>query len=135
MDLMDAIHVSSGGMAAQSLRMKVASENIANEDSMVTESGGPYRRQLVTFETVLNRNTGLNEVRVKKVSPDMETPLEVEYAPYHELADEKGYIHKPNVSAHVERMDIRDAARAYEANMAAIDSAKQMMLKSIEILQ
>ena len=135
MDLMDAIHVSSGGMAAQSLRMKVASENIANEDSMVTESGGPYRRQLVSFETVLNRNTGLNEVRVKNVSPDMKTPLDVEYAPHHELADEKGYIYKPNVSSQIERMDIKDAARAYEANMAAIESAKQMMIRSIEMLQ
>lgn len=135
MDLMDSIAVSASGMAAQSTRMKVASENIANVDSLVTPEGGPYRRQIITFETVLNRNTGLNEVKVRSVKDDMQTPLNYEYSPNHELADANGYVAKPNVSTMIEKMDVKDASRAYEANMAAIESAKEMMVRSIDLLQ
>lgn len=132
---MDSVKVSASGMAAQSMRMKVASENIANANSLVSENGGPYRRKVMTFESVLNRNTGLTEVKVRDVKPDMATPLKREYAPHHALADENGFIAKPNVNTFIEKIDAKDASRAYEANMAAIESAKQMMVRSIDMLQ
>ena len=122
-------------MAAQSTRMKVASQNIANSEALVTAEGGPYRRQVITFETVLNRNTGMQEVKVRDVKDDTITPLKKEYAPHHELADENGFITKPNVNRLLEQTDLRNASRAYEANMAAIESAKEMIVRSIDILQ
>ena len=135
MDLMKSINVSASGMEAQSRRMQVVSENIANAESLVTETGGPYRRKLITFESVINRETGLTEVQVKHVKPDYDTPLKREYQPHHPLADNQGFIAKPNVSTLIEKVDMRDATRAYEANMSAIESAKEMMVRSISLLQ
>lgn len=135
MDLMKSVQVSASGMAAQSQRMQVVSENIANANSLVTETGEPYRRKLITFEASINRATGLTEVNVKHVKPDYETPLKREYAPYHPLADEKGFIAKPNVDTLIEKVDMRNASRAYEANMSAIESAKEMMVRSIDMLR
>tara|TARA_R110000868_G_scaffold262401_2_gene521016 strand:+ start:3281 stop:3688 length:408 start_codon:yes stop_codon:yes gene_type:complete len=135
MDLMKSIAVSTSGMNAQSSRMQVISENIANAESIVTENGGPYRRKLITFESVVNRETGLTEVGVKSIKSDYDTPLNREYQPHHPLADAQGFIAKPNVSTLIEKVDMRDAARAYEANMAAIESAKAMMVKSLDLLK
>lgn len=135
MDLMKSIEVSASGMNAQSRRMQVISENIANADSLITETGEPYRRKLITFEAAINRATGLTEVEVKHVKPDYETPLKREYAPHHPLADERGFIAKPNVNTMLEQVDMRNASRAYEANMSAIESAKEMMVRSIDMLR
>jgi flagellar basal-body rod protein FlgC len=135
MDLMSAINVSASGMSVQSSRMKVIAENVANADSLVTPEGGPYRRKVISFETVLDRNTGLQKVKVADISKDMNTPLKMQYNPSHSLADENGYVAKPNVNHMIESIDMRDAKRAYEANMAAIESAKDMMVKSIDLLR
>ena len=135
MDLMQALKVSSTGMHAQSERMKVISENIANADSIVGEDGNPYRRKVIHFESVLNKASGLEEVKVGGVARDTTTPLNYEYNPSHELADENGYVAKPNVDVFLEQVDMRDATRAYQANMAAIEAAKQMMVRSLDSLR
>lgn len=135
MDLMKAVNVSASGMAAQSTRMKIISENVANANSLVTPEGGPYRRQIVSFQTVLDRNTGMNKVQVASINKDMVTPLKQEYNPSHPLASENGYVTRPNVNHMIESVDMRDAKRAYEANMAAIESAKEMMVKSMDLLR
>lgn len=135
MDLMKAIDVSASGMSAQSARMQMISENIANAESVVTESGGPYRRKTIQFETVLNRHTGLQEVQVRKISPDYTTPLKQVYNPGHEMADENGYVAHPNVNTLLENVDMRDASRMYEANMKTIEVAKEMMVRSIDLLR
>ena len=135
MDLMQSIAVSRSGMAAQSQRMKVVSENIANADSLVTESGGPYRRKMMIFESVLDKNTGLAHVHVKQVKPDMDSPLRYSYEPNHPLANDRGYLARPNVNTLAESTDMQDAVRMYEANMAAIESAKEMMVQSLDLLR
>lgn len=135
MDLMKSIGVSASGMAAQSQRMQVISENIANADSLITETGEAYRRKLITFEAAIDRATGMTEVKVKHVKPDYETPLKKEYNPSHPLADEQGFISRPNVNTMLESVDMRDASRAYEANMSAIEAAKEMMVRSIDMLR
>lgn len=135
MDLMQAINVSSSGMEAQSTRMKVISENIANAESAVGENGNPYRRKVMHFESVLNKQTGLEEVKVSKIAQDTTTPLRQVYNPSHELADENGFVAMPNVDVFLEQVDMRDANRAYQANMAAIEAAKEMMVRSIDTLR
>lgn len=135
MDLMQSMHVSGSGMSAQSQRMKVLSENIANADSLQSEEGGPYRRQVMTFKTELDRQTGLRKVTVDDVYKDQKTPLGHEYDPTHPLADENGFITTPNVDTLIESADMRDAQRSYEANLNAIDTARQMMSRSLDILR
>lgn len=135
MDLMQSINVSVGGMYAQSQRMKVAAENIANADSVISESGGAYRRQQLYFQSEVNKATGMTEVKVAKVAPDMKTPMNIVYEPGHDLADENGFVEYPNVTTQTESMDMRQASRMYEANMTAIESAREMMLRSIDMLR
>lgn len=135
MDLMKAVQVSASGMAAQSSRMQVISENIANADSLITETGEAYRRKLITFEAEINRATGMTEVQVKHIKSDYSTPFKKEYNPHHPLADDKGFISKPNVTTLLESVDMRDASRAYEANMSVINAAKEMMVKSIDMIR
>ena len=135
MDLMKSVQVSASGMAAQSQRMQVISENIANADSLVTPEGGPYRRKLITFEESIDRATGMSKVNVKHIKKDYNTPLNREYNPHHPLADNQGFLAKPNVSTLIENVDMRSASRAYEANMSAIESAKEMMVRSIDMLR
>lgn len=134
MDLMKAVEVSSSGMAAQSKRMQVISENIANAESLVGPDGGPYRRQKVFFETLQNAQ-GMMEVKVSSVKSDYTTPLKKDFDPSHPLADESGYVSYPNVNTFVESTDMRDAARTYEANMSAIESAKEMMARSLDLIR
>lgn len=134
MDLMKAVQVSASGMNAQSRRMQVISENIANADSLQTDDGGPYRRQKVFFKTVTNA-MGMQAVEVSKVRKDFTTPLKKDFDPSHPLADDQGYVSYPNVNTFVESTDMRDAARTYEANMSAIESAKEMMVRSLDLIR
>lgn len=136
MDLMEAIKVSAGGMNAQSTRMRVVAENIANADSVESAEGnGPYRAKQVYFQTVLNRETGLNEVRVAKVEADMTAPLRPVFMPEHQLADARGFVMYPNVNSTLENINMKEAQRSYEANMAAISTAKEMMGRSLDLLR
>ena len=136
MDLMQAMQVSGSGIKAQSARMKVISENIANADSILGENGqDPYRRQMVFLESVGNAETGVNQVKLGRVEQDFNTPLKREYNPSHPLADEQGFIRKPNVDTTMESADMREAARSYEANLSAIESTKQMMQRTMSILR
>ncbi len=135
MDLMQSINISASGMAAQSTRMKILSENIANADSVVTEEGGPYRRQTVNFEAYLDRNTGTTKVRVSEIGKDYKNDFKRVYEPGNPYADAQGFVAYPNVSPTLERADMREASRAYEANMTAIETAKQMMVRSLDLLR
>lgn len=135
MDLMKSIAVSASGMQAQSTRMRIISENIANADSVQSPNGEAYRRQTVHFKDVLDRQTGMHKVQVSAVRRDTVTPLKMDYDPSHPLADENGFVAYPNVDSMVESVDMRQAQRAYEANMAAIESAKEMMTRSIDLLR
>lgn len=135
MDLMQSINISASGMAAQSTRMKVISENIANADSVISAEGGPYRRQTVTFTSYLDRNTGTTKVRVDNVGRDYKNPMKKMYEPGSQYADAQGFVAYPNVSSMHEKVDMKEASRAYEANMTAIETAKQMMVRSLDLLR
>lgn len=135
MDLNTAIKVSASGMRAQGTRLRVISENVANADSLgATKGEDPYRRKTIVFENVLDRAENADMVRVAKVARD-QSDFVLSYEPYHPLADENGYLKKPNVNSLIEVMDMREAQRSYEANMTMIETAKSMLQKTVDLLR
>ncbi len=135
MDMLQSINVSAGGMFAQSMRMKVASENIANADSVQSTTGtGPYRAKQVSFESVLNRRTGMTEVRAK-TSEDFKTDMKLVYNPTSDLADARGFVAMPNVDTTIEGINMREAQRSYEANLSAITTAREMATRTLDMLR
>ncbi len=134
-DLRDAIHVAAYGMKAQSERLKVVSQNIANADSTGTAPGEePYRRQTISFKNVLDRKLGTEVVKVAKRGVDP-TPFQYKYQPGHPAADENGYVLMPNVNTVLENADLREAERSYEANLSVIESSKAMLNRTLDIMR
>ena len=99
MELINAIKISASGMKAQGTRLRVVAENVANADSMGNKPGDdPYRRKTITFQDQLDRTLNADLVSVKKIGRDM-SDFDLSYEPYHPLADENGYVKKPNVNS------------------------------------
>jgi len=141
MSIFGAIDASASGMTAERLRLDVISNNIANVNTTRTTTGGPYRRQFVVFEprqadASFPRTTGgqlqLNGVRVSGIKQD-DSPLRMIYEPGHPDADADGYVKMPNINIITEMVDMMTASRAYEANVTAVNVAKSMMMKALEI--
>ena len=135
MDLDRALRISAAGMQAQSSRLRVVAENLANRDSTGQSPGAdPYRRRTVTFETVLERGTGTPLVEVGKVGTAPGEFPQV-YDPSHPAADANGYVKRPNVDSLVEMMDMREAQRSYSANLAVLETTRGMLTRTIEALR
>ncbi len=135
MDLVKSMMIAASGMRAQSGRMRVLAENIANSQSTATTPGGePYRRQIVTFRSELDRELGANVVSVGKPIQD-QSDFELKYMPGHPAADENGYVQMPNVNGLVEAMDMKEAQRSYEANLNMIQVSRRMLSQTIELLR
>jgi flagellar basal-body rod protein FlgC len=134
-DLISSLKISAAGMKVQGTRLRVISENLANADSLPTGPGkSPYRRKNIQFQNVLNRELGLNLVKVKKIGVD-KSEFNRRFDPGHPAADEKGYVQTPNVKTLIEVMDMREAQRSYEANLTAIRTARSMMRQTISLLR
>lgn len=135
MDLQDSMMISAAGLRAQSIRMRVIAENIANQDSISSGPGDmPYRRKIVNFKNMMDRALGVETVQVDKVTFDR-SDFGQRYDPGHPAADASGYITTSNVNGMIEAMDMRQAQRTYEANLNAIETSKNMLLRTIEILK
>lgn len=135
MDLRSSLDISASGLRAQSLRMRVISENLANADSVATTPGGdPYRRRVVTFQPNLEDPQGARGVQVRAITTDNSAFQRV-YQPGHPAADGDGYVERPNVSSLIETADMRAAQRSYEANLNAIEAAKSMTMRTIDLLK
>lgn len=139
MSLITAINISSSGLSAQRARVENATSNVANAQTTRTPEGGPYRRKDVVFQSVSFDNTlaveleNLSEgVEVVDVLPD-ETPFERRYEPGHPDADADGYVLFPNVNVMGEMLDLASAARSYEANLSAMNIAKTLIARTLEI--
>jgi flagellar basal-body rod protein FlgC len=131
----DAMQIAASGMRAQTARMRIISENMANAESTAREAGGdPYRRQVPVFENELNRVTGLTEVRMSDVAPD-QSDFVMRHDPGHPAADEDGYVKTTNVQVLVEMMDMREAMRTYEANLNMIENSKRMQERALDLLR
>ena len=146
MSIFSAFNVNASGMTAQRYRMDIISENEANANTTRTQDGTPYRRKVVTFEQkgataktfssflgqASNRYDGQG-VRVRKVSEDTWTQMNMVYDPSHPDADENGYVTYPNVNIVTEMTNLIDASRSYEANATAFNASKSMAMKGLEI--
>ena len=134
-DLTAALQISASGMRAQSGRVRIVAENLANANSTAaTPDTDPYRRQVPVFASYLDRNAGANLVSVSRVALDP-TAFSLKFDPSHPAADEQGYIKLPNVNPLVEMMDLREAQRSYEANLGALDSVRTMAAATLRILE
>jgi flagellar basal-body rod protein FlgC len=126
--------IAASALRAQQSRMRIIAENIANSDSTSRAPGGdPYRRQVAVFQpaTVAGGGEG---VTMAKIQPDS-TDFKMEYAPGHPGADAKGYLKMPNVDPLIETLDMREAQRAYEANLSVIETARAMQMRTLDILK
>jgi flagellar basal-body rod protein FlgC len=135
-DPLDAsLRIAGAGLQAQSTRVRVVSENLANAQSTGTTAGAdPYRRKTVTFENTMNRALGASLVKIKGVGID-KAPFRVEFEPSHPAADDKGFVKMPNVSMLLEMADMREANRSYEANLQMIKQARSMQSMTIDLLR
>jgi flagellar basal-body rod protein FlgC len=122
-------------MSAQSSRLRVIAENLANQDTTGSTPGAaPYRRKTVTFANQVDRASGADLVKVSKVGRD-ESDFPLRYDPSHPAADARGYVKTPNVNSFVEVMDMREAERSYNANLAVMQSTRAMLERTLEYLK
>ena len=126
-DLLSTMASSVSGMAVQSARLRISSENIANADTP------GYRRKLVSFEEMVLADGG-NGVKTGRVQLD-QTALEKVYDPSHPMANENGYYDSSNVDLMIEIADAREAQRSYEANLRMFDQSRQMTSSVLELLR
>lgn len=133
-ELKKALAISASGLRAQSQRMRIIAENMANAKSLPqSPDQEPYRRKILTFSNRLDRALGAELVKVNKVQFD-QTPFTRRYDPSHPGANSDGYVQQPNVIALVESMDMREAQRTYEANLSMISMARAMLMRTISII-
>jgi len=139
MGVFDALRVSATGLQAERTRMDVIAENIANVETTRSADGGPYRRRQVVLMAEQGTGSAATEratytgVRVAEVAADPSPPMRV-HNPGHPDADADGYVLVPNVSLPTEMADMVLAARAYEANAAALRSGREMIRQALSIL-
>jgi flagellar basal-body rod protein FlgC len=144
MNLFGMLEVSGSALGAQRQRAEVITSNMANAQTTRTPEGGPYRRQLVVFQSrrppqfslalagASQRSTAA--VRIAAVVPDSRPPV-MRYEPGHPDADAQGYVAYPQVDPVEEMTDLLGAVRSYELNASAVQAAKNMIQQSIELLR
>ncbi|PLX37230.1 MAG: flagellar basal body rod protein FlgC [Hyphomicrobiales bacterium] len=135
MDFFKSMMVAASGLRAQSGRMRVIAENIANADSTAkTPDGDPYRRRIPTFEARLDQELEATTVRLGKVSLD-KSDFNQRFDPSHPAADANGYVKMPNVNRLVETVDMGEAQRSYQANLNVIRATRSMLQRTVDILR
>ncbi|MCZ7584242.1 MAG: flagellar basal body rod protein FlgC [Deltaproteobacteria bacterium] len=141
MGFYNVMAIGSSGMRAQRVRMEVLSSNLSNINTTRSADGRPYQRMVPVFRaqevgsefaTVLQDERKLYEVMVDEVKTDDREPIQV-YEPDHPDADENGYVYYPNISTAEEMVSIMSATRGYEANLTAVNAAKEMAKRAIEL--
>jgi len=135
MNLISGIDVTAGALAAQKMRLDIVAQNIANAQVTRTPEGGPYKRQIVSFETELVKRAGgasLPTVHVSGITSDRSVGEQV-YNPQHPDAGPDGLVQMPNVNLSYEMVDLITASRSYEANLSVVKNARTLALKALEI--
>jgi flagellar basal-body rod protein FlgC len=135
MDLRAAMRIAGAGMKVQSERLRVVAENLANAESTGGAPGADaYRRRTISFRTPEDPESGLHLVDVGRLGVDPSS-LPRRYLPGDPAADAQGYVTFPNVKPLIELMDMREAQRSYEANLSALQMARQMIERTLDLLR
>ncbi|MBL8397818.1 MAG: flagellar basal body rod protein FlgC [Candidatus Accumulibacter sp.] len=134
MSLFNTFQVAGSALTAQSLRLNAVASNLANADSVVSSDGKPYRAMQVVFSTVPMGNSAAQGVRVSQVVHDS-SPGRLVYDPRSPAADERGYVTMPNVNVVEEMTNMISASRSYQTNVEVMNTAKQLLLKTLAIGQ
>ena len=130
-----ATSIAGAGLDAQSVRLRVVSENLANAQSTASTPGGdPYRRKTVAFSSEFDRLLGASTVDVKSIGQD-NSPFQVEHDPSNPAADADGNVKMPNVNMLIEMADMREASRTYEANLQMVKQARSMTTMILDLLR
>ncbi len=130
-----ATQIAGAGLEAQSTRLRVVSENLANAQSTGNAAGAdPYQRKTVTFQGEFDRLLGASRIAVKSIGNDP-TPFQIEYDPGNPAADEDGNVKMPNVNMMIEMADMREATRSYEANLQMVKQVRTMTTMMLDLLR
>lgn len=130
-----AMRVATSGLQAQSARLRVVSENIANAESTSSTPGGdPYIRKTLSFHSELDRAAGVSMVRAGDTGTD-DAPFRLDRDPGNPAADSSGMVKRPNVDVLVEMADMREANRGYQANLQVIKQSRDMLSLTIDLLR
>ncbi|MGF1754448.1 flagellar basal body rod protein FlgC [Vibrio makurazakiensis] len=138
MSLFNVFNVTGSAMSAESIRLNTTSSNLANADSVSSSAEETYKARHAVFGAELNkaRYNGDHTVPVKVLGiVESDKPLSAEYNPDHPLANDEGYIYKPNVNVMEEMANMISASRAYQTNVQVADSSKQMLLRTLQMGQ
>jgi len=135
MDFLKTLGIAASGLKAQSGRMRVISENIANADSTPRRVGeDPYRRKVASFRRIFDRELQADTVQLGRIGYDR-SEFSSRFEPGNPVADATGYVRTPNVNAVIESMDLREAQRSYEANLNVVTAARRMITRTLDILK
>ncbi len=135
MDLSKALAISARGMDAQTTRLRVIAENLANQDTTGDKPGAdPYRRKTVTFDQKMDATLGAETVHVKQIGTD-KSDFPKRFEPSNPAADAQGYLHTPNVNSFVEVMDMREAQRSFSANLNVMEVTRSMLSRAVDLLK
>ncbi len=135
MEFLKSLTIAASGLRAQTGRMRVIAENIANADSTArTADGAPYRRRIPTFESNFDRELDARLVSMGRIETDR-SDFKMKYQPGHPAANDKGYVKLPNVNSLIETVDLQEAQRSYQANLNVIRATRRMLQRTIDILK
>ncbi|WP_373018297.1 flagellar basal body rod protein FlgC [Thiomicrorhabdus sp.] len=134
MSMFNILDISASAMHAQTVRLNTVASNMANADSVSSNKDETYRSKQPVFQTILDgaTNEPKGGVRIKEIV-ESQAPLKMEYNPNHPMANEEGYIYRPNVNVVEEMANMLSASRSYETNIEVMNTSKQLLLRTIQL--
>ena len=134
MSMFPTLDISATGMHVQTIRLNTIASNMANADSISSNSNETYRSKQPVFQTILNQETGepVGGVKIRDIV-ESEAPPVMEYNPNHPMADAEGYIYRPNVNTVEEMANMLSASRSYESNIEVMNTSKQLLMRTIQL--
>ncbi|MCW8305981.1 flagellar basal body rod protein FlgC [Acidiphilium sp. PA] len=134
MEFGTSLAISASGISAQSARLRVIAENLANANSTgATPGSNPYRRQTITFQDAYNQKLNADLVTVANIGTDPSS-FPVKYDPSNPAANAQGYVKLPNVNSFVELMDMQQAERSYDANLSVMNATRGMLTRTLGLI-
>lgn len=134
MSMFKILDISASGMHAQTVRLNTIASNMANVDSISSNKDEVYKSKQPVFQTIMegSQYEPASGVRVKEIVEN-QAPAKMEYNPNHPMADDKGYIYRPNVNVVEEMANMMSASRSYETNIEVMNTSKQLLLRTIQL--